>query len=86
VFTASLDSVKNTLNNNRDRAYANEFTVEVEDPDLCKLRTFSQETTDVMWQHDFGLKTFLDSNPESSCLKIRIKNRGEIYPPYVEIV
>jgi len=56
---------------NRARAYANEFTVTVEDPDFGKLRTISGETTGLMWRHDFGWKTSWDSNPESSCLTLK---------------
>jgi len=54
----SLVSTTNTLNYNSDRAYANESTVDFEDPDLCKVRTIYRETTGVMWRHDFGWKIF----------------------------
>jgi hypothetical protein len=71
-LTASLDSVTNTLNNNRDRAYANGFTVAFEDTDLGKMKTISEEKTGLMWRHDFGWKNFRDPNSESSCLKLTI--------------
>jgi len=72
TLTSTLGSATGTLNSNKYHAYANEFTVAVEDPDLGKMRNISQETTGLMWGHDFGWKTFWNSNPESSCLKLTI--------------
>jgi len=69
---ASLGSATDTLNGSRDCVYANEFTIAVEDPDLRKLWTISQETSGLMWRNDFGWETFWDSNPESSCLKLTL--------------
>jgi hypothetical protein len=69
ALTASLGSTKDTLNNSRDHAYANEFTVAVVDPVLGKLKTISQEKTG---DNAFGWKSFWNSKPESSCLKLTI--------------
>lgn len=42
-FTASLDSVSDTWNYNRDYAYANGLTFAVEDLEIDKRRTIAQE-------------------------------------------
>jgi hypothetical protein len=43
ALIASLGSVTDTLNCNCDCAYANEFPVAFEDPDMGKQRTITQE-------------------------------------------
>ena len=48
ALTACLGSVTDTLDYNRDCAYANEFPVAVEDPDVGKLRTIAQEAIGLM--------------------------------------
>jgi hypothetical protein len=64
-FTASLDTVTDTLNKNWYCAYANEFPVAVEDLDVEKLRTTAQEAMGLYggvarggMEHNFGWKTF----------------------------
>jgi hypothetical protein len=70
--TASLGSVTDTLNRNWDWAYANEFPVAVEDPDLNKLRTISQEAIGRMRGRNFDWKAFWDSKPQWSFLKLTL--------------
>ena len=70
--TTSLGSVTDGLHCNWNCAYVNEFPVAVEDPDLSKLRTISQEAIGRMRGRNFGWKDFWDSNPEWSCLKLTL--------------
>jgi hypothetical protein len=84
--TASLGSVTETLNYNKYCAYANEFQVTIEDPDVGKLRTIALEAIGLIRGHNFGWNAFWYSNP-MFMFKVNVRlNRGEIYPPYVGTV
>jgi len=70
ALTSLLGSVTDTLNCNWERAYANEFTVAVEEDDVGKLRTIAEEAIDLIgWGggYNFGKKASWNSNPEWSC-------------------
>jgi hypothetical protein len=56
ALTVSLGSVTDTLNYNWDCAYANELSVAVEDLDVGKLSTITQEVIDLMQGHNFVCK------------------------------
>jgi hypothetical protein len=55
ALTASLVSVTDTLSCNWNCAYADEFPVVVEDPDVGKLRTIALEAIGLMRGHNFGV-------------------------------
>jgi len=76
-FTASLGSVTDTLNSNCDYAYVNEFPVPVEDLGVDKLRNIAQKAVGLMRGHKFGWRTFWDSNPDWSCLRLNSRHSGE---------
>ena len=48
ALTASLGSITDTLNHNRDCAYAKEFPIAVGETDVDKLRTTAQEAIGFM--------------------------------------
>jgi hypothetical protein len=56
ALTASLGTVTDTLNFNWDCAYANEFPVAAEDPDVGKLSTTAQRAIYLIRGHNFGWK------------------------------
>jgi len=58
-LAASLGSVTDTLHFNYDCAYANEFSVAVEDLDVGKLRTTVQGAIGL---HEVGWKAYWDLN------------------------
>ena len=76
ALTASLGSITDTLNCDCDCACAcaNEFPVAVEDLDVDKLRTFSQEAIGLITGRYFGWKTVWDSNPNWFAFYLSLRN------------
>jgi hypothetical protein len=75
VLIISLGLVTDTLNYNKDCAYANYFAAE--DFNLGKLRTIAQDAVGLTRGYCIGWKAFRDSNPEWSYLKLKIDCHGE---------
>jgi hypothetical protein len=74
-LTASLNSATDTLNCYRDRAYANEFPIVVEDPDVGKLRTIAQVATGHYGgEQRILLESFLEMERRMVMFKVNVRH------------
>jgi len=85
AFIASLGSITDPLNCNRDCAYTNEFTSRLKTSTWEQWGPFLKRQQVSMREHNFGWRVFWDSNPDWVCLKFRLaakfRNWGEVAMP-----